>query len=154
MTSDHDPLPRRQDLPVLRRMPTRWHDNDQYGHVNNVVYYSYLDTAVNAYLIETVDADLRELSAIGVVVETGCRFLASATFPEELWVGLGVERLGGSSVTYRLAVFRGEAPEPIAVARFVHVYVDPASRRPSAVPTEIREAVAPLQLDPATTPAS
>jgi hypothetical protein len=86
-------------------MPTRWSDNDVYGHVNNVVYYSLFDTMVNGWLIDTCGTDIRDLPAIGVVAETSCRFLRSTSFPEVLHVGLGLERRGRSSVVYRLAVF-------------------------------------------------
>ena len=141
-------IPSRDDFPVLRAQQTRWHDDDVYGHVNNVVYYAYFDTAVNANLIEATGTDIRRLPAIGIVVETSCRYLAPVGFPDLLWVGLAVERLGRSSVTYRLALFRDEDPEPAALARFVHVYVDAETRRPVEVPAIIRDALAPL-VDPA-----
>jgi acyl-CoA thioester hydrolase len=137
---------RRSDYPVLRRQQTRWHDNDHYGHVNNVVHYAYFDTAVNGFLMEATGTDVRELDAIGLVVETGCRYLAPVSFPDELWVGIGVERLGTSSITYRLALFREDGEEPTALGRFVHVYVDRSSRTSVAVPSLIRRAVEPLLL--------
>jgi acyl-CoA thioester hydrolase len=137
---------RRSDYPVLRPQPTRWHDNDHYGHVNNVVHYAYFDTAVNGFLMEATGTDIRGLDAIGLVVETGCRYLAPVSFPDELWVGIGVERLGTSSITYRLALFREDGEEPTALARFVHVYVDRSTRTPVAVPSMIRDAVTPLLL--------
>jgi acyl-CoA thioester hydrolase len=133
-------LPRRADFPVWRPMPTRWADNDQYGHANNVVYYSWFDTAVNGWLIDAVGADVRDLPAIGIVAETSCRYLSPVGFPDALDVGLAVERVGRTSITYRLAVFRDGAPEPAAVGRFVHVYVDPATRRPVPVPDGVRSA--------------
>jgi acyl-CoA thioester hydrolase len=135
---------RRDDFPVLRSQQTRWHDNDHYGHVNNVVHYSYFDTAVNGFLIDATGADIRNLEAIGLVVETGCRYLAPVSFPDQLWVGIAVERLGTSSITYRLALFREQEEEPTAVARFVHVYVDRGTRRTTAIPPSIRAAVEPL----------
>ena len=138
------PVPRRQDFKVLRPMPTRWSDNDQYGHVNNVAYYSYFDSAVNAYLIEAAGIDTRALPAIGIVAETGCRYLKELSFPDTLFVGLRLERLGNSSVTYQLAVFRADDNEPAAVGRFVHVYVDQENRRPTAIPAVIRAALAHL----------
>jgi acyl-CoA thioester hydrolase len=137
----------RATFPVLRPQQTRWHDNDHYGHVNNVVHYSYFDTAVNGYLIDTTGTDIRELEAIGLVVETGCRYLAPVSFPDQLWVGLAVERLGTSAITYRLALFREDEDQPTAVARFVHVYVDRATRSTVAIPPVIREAVTPLVVD-------
>jgi len=137
-------LPSRDAFPVLRAMQTRWHDNDHYGHVNNVVYYSYFDTAVNGWLIEAAGRDIRDLPAIGVVAETSCRFLRPVGFPDPLQVGLAVARLGRSSVAYRLAVFRGDEGEPSAVGRFVHVYVDREHRRPIEIPAELRAALAPV----------
>ncbi len=143
MTSDagRDGAPHRSDFVVWWPMPTRWADNDQYGHANNVVYYSWFDTAVNGWLMRSLGRDVRDLPAIGVVAETSCRYLAQVGFPDELEVGLALERLGTSSVTYRLGVFVTGAEEPAAVGRFVHVYVDPATRRPVPVPDDVRVAV-------------
>ncbi len=140
---------RREDFPVLRPQPTRWHDNDHYGHVNNVVHYAYFDTAVNGYLIEATGTDIRDLEAIGLVVETGCRYLAPVSFPDHLEVGLAVERLGASSIVYRLALFRAGDDAPTAVGRFVHVYVDRDTNSSAPIPSAIRTAVAALML-PAT----
>jgi acyl-CoA thioester hydrolase len=148
--SDADPDPRdlrRADFPVLRPLPTRWSDDDTYGHVNNVVHYSLFDTAVNGWLIEASGVDIRRLPAIGLVVETSCRYLAELRFPETVTAGLALERLGTSSVVYRLALFGERTDEPAAVGRFVHVYVDREERRPTPVPPEIRAALA--ALDPA-----
>ncbi|MGW4636681.1 acyl-CoA thioesterase, partial [Nocardia sp. NPDC004415] len=92
--------------PVLWPMPTRWADNDQYGHVNNVTYYSYFDTAVNAWLMRATGVDITALPALGVVAQTSCRFHGSVSFPDELRVGLRIARLGNSSITYDLAIFR------------------------------------------------
>ena len=107
-------LPRPADFPVVRRVPTRWDDNDAYGHLNNIVYYSLFDTTVNGWLIEACDPDVRQLPAIGVVVETSCQFLRETSFPDVLGIGLGLERVGRTSVVYRLAVYREDAdgPEP------------------------------------------
>jgi acyl-CoA thioester hydrolase len=135
---------RRADFPVLRPQPTRWHDNDHYGHVNNVVHYAYFDTAVNGYLIEATGIDIRDLEAIGLVVETGCRYLAPVRFPDHLEVGLSVERLGDSSVTYRLALFREGDDPPCALGRFVHVYVARDQRTSTSIPQVIREVLEPL----------
>ena len=135
---------RRGDFRVLRRLPTRWMDNDHYGHVNNVVYYSFFDTAVNGWLMEATAADVRRLPAIGIVAETSCRFLRELSFPETVWAGLALERLGTSSVTYRLALFREEDDQPAAVGRFVHVYVDRETRAPVPVPEAVRAALASL----------
>ena len=136
------PLPQRQDFKVLRPMPTRWADNDQYGHVNNVAYYSYFDSAVNGYLLEQAGTDTRELPAIGIVAETSCRYLQELSFPDQLYIGLRLEKLGNSSVIYQLAVFRADDQDPAALGRFVHVYVDREHRRPVAIPAVIRAALA------------
>ena len=137
--------PRRAQFTVLRPVPTRWMDNDHYGHVNNVAYYSFFDTAVNGFLIEASGRDIRELPAIGVVAESGCQFLKGASFPDTIHAGLAVERIGTSSVVYRIALFRNDDDEPCAVGRFVHVYVDRATRRPVPVPPAIRAVVGGLE---------
>jgi acyl-CoA thioester hydrolase len=136
---------RRSEFPALRTIPTRWHDNDHYGHVNNVVYYEYFDTAVNGWLIEATGTDIRNLPAIGIVAETSCRFLRELSFPDTVRAGLAIEKLGNSSVVYRIGLFRNDETEPAALGRFVHVYVDAASRRPVAVPVPVRQAIAALQ---------
>ncbi|HMN47232.1 MAG TPA: thioesterase family protein [Povalibacter sp.] len=133
--------PQRSDFKVLRPMQTRWMDNDHYGHVNNVAYYSYFDSAVNGYLMEATASDTRELSAIGIVAETGCRYLKEISFPDVLHIGLRLEKLGNSSVVYQLAVFRGTDTDPSAIGRFVHVYVDQKTRRPVPIPPVIRAAL-------------
>ena len=135
------PTPQRADFKVLRPMPTRWADNDHYGHVNNVAYYSYFDSAVNGYLMESAGTDTRCLPAIGIVAETSCRYLKELSFPDPLFVGLRLEKLGHSSVIYQLAIFRGDDSEPAAVGRFVHVYVDRENRRPVTIPAVIRAAL-------------
>ena len=132
----------RSDFRVLRAITTRWHDNDHYGHVNNVVYYAYFDTAVNGFLIEASGTDVRDLPAIGIVAETSCRFLRELSFPDTVWAGLALERLGNSSVVYRIGLFRNDEIEPAALGRFVHVYVDAETRRPVPVPAPIRAALA------------
>jgi acyl-CoA thioester hydrolase len=122
-------------------MQTRWMDNDHYGHVNNVAYYSYFDSAVNGYLMEATSCDTRELSAIGIVAETSCRFIKEISFPDVLHIGLRLEKLGNSSVIYELAVFRGADTDASAIGRFVHVYVDSKTRRPVPIPPVIRSAL-------------
>lgn len=144
--SERAPVPVRGDYRVFRPIPTRWMDNDVYGHVNNVVYYSYFDTAVNGYLIDATGTDIRELPAIGVVAETGCRYFESVSFPDLLEVGLAVERLGRSSIVYQLGIFVQGRPAAAAAGRFVHVYVDSAQRGAVPVPESIRAAVTPLLL--------
>jgi acyl-CoA thioester hydrolase len=140
-----EPLPHRDDFQVLRSIGTRWADEDVYGHVNNVVYYSFFDTAINGYLIDATGTDIRRLHAIGVVVETSCRFLRPLSFPGDVEAGIAVTRLGSTSVTYRIALFQGDDPEPAGVGRFVHVYVDETTRQSTPVPQLIRMAVDPLR---------
>ncbi len=135
---------RREDFPVLRSVPTRWSDEDVYGHVNNAVHYELFDTAVNGWLLEATGTDVRRLPAVGLVVETSCRYLAELRFPEAVTAGLALERLGTTSVVYRLALFGAAGPAPAAVGRFVHVYVDRESRRPAPVPDPVRTALAGL----------
>jgi acyl-CoA thioester hydrolase len=149
MSGSADPRAvRRTDFAVLRQLPTRWSDDDTYGHVNNVVHYLMFDTAVNGWLIEASGVDIRQLPAIGVVVETACQYFAELRFPEVVTAGLALEKLGTSSVVYRLALFGERTDEPAAVGRFVHVYVDRETRRPTPVPEEIRRALAVLQPAP------
>ncbi|CAG0989061.1 1,4-dihydroxy-2-naphthoyl-CoA hydrolase [Burkholderiales bacterium] len=129
-------------------IPTRWMDNDAYGHVNNVTYYSYFDTAVNEHLIRDGGLDIAGGPIIGLVVETGCRFHASLSFPETIDAGLAIERLGTTSVVYRIGLFRRGTDSPAATGRFVHVWVDRATQRPAPVPERIRAALAPLVVPP------
>jgi len=136
-----------ENYPVRWPVPTRWSDNDHYGHVNNVTYYSYFDTAVNAWLMASTGTDIRDLPAIGIVAETSCRYLSELSFPDQLQVGLSVERLGARSIVYSLAIFRESEDgslAPAATGRFVHVYVDRATRRPVEIPAAIRAASATL----------
>lgn len=143
MTSSQD-IPQRSQFPVLRPMPTRWMDNDHYGHVNNVAYYSYFDTAVNGYLMEATGKDIRDLDAIGIVAETSCRYFSEISFPDMLYVGLRLEKLGTRSVIYELGIFRAEATAPSALGRFVHVYVSGSERKSVAIPEDIRRALTAL----------
>ena len=129
---------------VFRPIATRWLDNDVYGHVNNVVYYAYFDTAVNGYLMERTGIDIRQLPALGVVAETSCRYLKSVSFPDRLEVGLAIERLGTRSITYRLGIFLENVSNRVAEGRFVHVYVDARTRESVEIPDVIRAAVQPM----------
>ena len=128
------PMRGRAAYPVWREIATRWSDNDVYGHVNNVVHYSWFDTAVNAWLIEAGLLDVERGDPIGLVVETGCRYAASLSYPEPVEIGLGVEKLGTSSVRYRIGVFAKGVAEAAAEGHFVHVYVGRESRRPVPLP--------------------
>lgn len=134
----------RKAYPHFVAIPTRWMDNDTYGHVNNVVYYAYFDTAVNAHLIAAGHLDIRGGAAIGIVVETACRFHKALSFPDTVDAGLRIVRLGNSSVTYEIALFRAGDDDAAATGRFVHVWVDRGTRRPVPVPDAIRSALAPL----------
>jgi acyl-CoA thioester hydrolase len=120
---------------------TRWADNDVYGHVNNVVYYSWFDTAVNRFLIEAGVLDLATSPLIGIVAETGCRYHTPITYPEPVTIGFRVARIGSSSVRYELAAFRADDEAAAAEGYFVHVYVDRATMRPVPIPPEARAAM-------------
>jgi acyl-CoA thioester hydrolase len=125
----------------FQSIPTRWMDNDVYGHVNNVVYYSYFDTAVNQYLIEQRALNIETSKVIGLVVETQCRYFASITFPDVVHAGLRVAKLGNSSVRYEIGLFRNEEQTASAQGYFIHVYVDRATRRALSLPAELRTAL-------------
>jgi acyl-CoA thioester hydrolase len=129
----------RSDFMHFDSIDTRWADNDIYGHVNNVVYYSYFDTVVNRLLIKNGWLDPESSSTIGVVAETSCRYFASISYPETIDVGLAVERLGHTSVIYRLGVFSQNTDSAAAEGRFVHVYVERESRKPVAIPEALGE---------------
>ena len=122
-------------------LQTRWADNDIYGHVNNVAYYGYFDTIVNAYLIGAGALDIHDGAVIGLVVETGCRYFAPLAFPQRLEGALRVAKIGNSSVRYELAIFAEGADKPAAEGHFVHVYVDRATRRPVPLPAALRAAL-------------
>lgn len=133
---------------LFRHIATRWSDNDAYGHVNNVVYYQWFDTAVNAYLIEQGALDVETSPVIGLVVETHCNYFASLAFPEPVELGLRVARLGESSVRYEIGVFAAGVETAAAQGHFIHVYVDRASRRPAPLPERLKQALAPLRSEP------
>ena len=123
---------------------TRWADNDIYGHVNNVVYYSYFDTIVNGFLVAEGVVDPHDGEIIGLVVETQCRYFAPLAFPQALEGGLRVAHIGTSSVRYEIGVFAASETAPAAEGHFVHVYVDSRTRRPTPLPQAFRDALAPL----------
>ena len=137
----------RADFRHFIAIPTRWMDNDAYGHVNNVTYYSYFDTAVNDHLIRAGGLDIHSATAIGVVVETGCSFAKPLSFPDVVDAGLSVTRIGTSSVVYAIGLFRAGDDEPAASGRFVHVWIDRTTQRPIPVPPSIRAALEPLRID-------
>ncbi len=132
----------RADYRHFLPIPTRWADNDAYGHVNNVVYYAYFDTVVNEYLIAQGVLDIERGPVIGVVVETGCRYFSSIAFPDRIDAGVRVTRLGNSSVRYEIALFRAGEPVAVAEGHFIHVYVDRHTRRPVTLPQPLREVLA------------
>ena len=125
----------------FRAIPTRWADNDVYGHVNNVVYYSYFDTVVNQYLVEQGALNIEKSTVIGLVVETQCQYFSPITFPDIVHAGLRVAKLGNSSVRYEIGLFRNEENAASAQGHFVHVYVNRTSRRSTAVPVDMRAAL-------------
>ena len=131
----------RSQFRVFRTIGTRWADNDVYGHVNNVVYYSWFDTAVNGYLIEQGALDIHDGSTIGLVIETQCNYFASLAFPQNVEAGLRVTKLGTSSVRYEIGLFAEGEPMTAALGHFVHVYVDRDSRRPVDLPPALRSAL-------------
>jgi acyl-CoA thioester hydrolase len=133
------------DYPHRMLIPTRWKDNDVYGHVNNVEYYSFFDTIINEYLIRAGGLDILTGPAIGLCAESHCAFTAALAFPEPVGAGLCVSRLGTSSVRYEIGLFGGEdGTTAAATGWFVHVFVDRATRRPVPIPDRIRSALEPL----------
>ena len=143
--SERTPADRRTAYPYFARITTRWMDNDAYVHVNNVVYYSFFDTAVNELLIRSGVLDVRRSPIIGFVVETQCRFFTPMAYPDRIDAGVRVARLGTSSVRYEVGIFRNDDETAAAQGYFVQVYVDRASNRPvPALPQTLREVLQPL----------
>jgi len=128
----------RSAFPHMVALPTRWMDNDSYGHVNNVNYYSFFDTAVNRYLIDRGVLDIHKDDIVGFVVETGCSYFSSISFPDLIHVGVRVAKLGNSSVRYEIALYRNDDPVPAAAGHFVHVYVDRRSNKSVPIPDAVR----------------
>lgn len=137
----------RATYPHLLAIPTRWMDNDMYGHVNNVTYYSYFDTVVNEHLIRVGGLDIHRATHVAFVVETSCRFHRSLSFPETIDAGIRVRRLGRSSVTYEIALFTRNHESPAATGRFVHVWVERATSTPTDIPAAVRAALLPLVVE-------
>lgn len=135
----------RADYPHLSLLGTRWMDNDVYGHVNNVQYYSFFDTVVNRYLIQAGALDIHGGATIGLVVETHCNYFAPLAFPQDVQAGLRVAHVGSSSVRYEVGLFAPDEPLAAAQGHFVHVYVDRETRRPVKLPPALLQALAPLQ---------
>jgi len=140
------------DRPVLATYPhvatitTRWKDNDVYGHVNNVTYYSYFDSVANEYLITEGGLDIHTAEVIGLVVESGCSYHQPVAYPQRLRAGLRVDRLGNRAVTYGIGIFTEDDDRAVANGHFVHVFVDRGTRAPVAIPERIRTALARLEV--------
>ncbi|MCL6236040.1 MULTISPECIES: thioesterase family protein [Acinetobacter] len=132
---------RRQNYRFLFPIQTRWADNDMYGHVNNVTYYSYFDTAANALLIQHAGFDLRNTPIIGLVVDSACSFLQELSYPEIIEVGVAIEKIGNSSLRYDLAIFKQGQNEAAAQGHFVHVFVDRQTRKSTSIPEDMRDAL-------------
>lgn len=135
----------RAAFPHFQQIGTRWMDNDVYGHVNNVVYYSYFDTAVNQFLIERGVLDIHNGDVVGFVVDSGCSYFSSISFPDMIHAGIRVAKLGNSSVRYEIALYRNDDPLPCAAGHFVHVYVERSSNRSAPIPLDVRNVLAAIQ---------
>lgn len=129
----------RSAWPQFIAISTRWMDNDVYGHVNNVQYYSYFDTAVNQFLIERGVLDIHTGDVVGFVVDSGCAYYSSLSFPDKVQVGIRVAKIGNSSVRYEIGIYRNDEPTPCATGHFVHVYVARSSNRSVPIPAAVRE---------------
>ena len=136
---------RRSDFKHFHAISTRWMDNDVYGHVNNVVYYSWFDTVVNQFLIVNGVLDIEHSPVIGLVIETQCNYFASVAFPDRITAGVRVSTLGNSSVRYEVGIFREDEEAASAQGHFVHVYVDRSTRKPSAIPANMRALLQTIQ---------
>lgn len=145
MRSQRPSAQTREHYHHFRTIPTRWMDNDVYGHINNVVYYSYFDTAVNAYLIEQGALDIEQGPVIGLVVETHCNFFSPLAFPQTVEAGVCVSQIGTSSVRYEIGLFAAGEALTAAHGHFVHVYVDRENRKPTALPNALRLALEKIQ---------
>ena len=130
--------PTRAEFVAFEEVHSRWMDNDAYGHINNVVYYSFFDTAVNRYLIERNVLDIAKSETIGLVIETQCKYFSSIAYPDMIHVGLKVAHLGNSSVKYEVAIFANDDDIASALGQFVHVYVDRQTNKPTPIPQNVR----------------
>ena len=143
--SERKAPPSRADFRHFAGLQTRWQDNDLYGHVNNVVYYSYFDTVVNRFLIDQGGLRIHTAEVIGVVVDSQCSYFSAIAYPEMIEAGLAVSKLGSSSVVYRVGIFRQGEPAAVAAGRFVHVFVGRGDRQPVPIPANIRAALATIE---------
>ncbi len=128
----------RDQFPHFLTIPTRWMDNDAYQHINNVMYYSYFDTAANQFLIERGVLDIHHGEVVGFVVDSGCAYFSSISFPDVIHAGIRVAKLGNSSVRYKIALYRNDDARPCAAGHFVHVYVERSSNRSVPIPASVR----------------
>jgi len=135
----------RHDYKVFYPIITRWMDNDIYGHINNVTYYSYFDSAVNQYLIEEANLDIQHANIVGYVVSSSCQYRSPIAYPDKISVGIRVNKLGNSSVNYGVSIFKDEANEAAAFGEFTHVFVNRASSQSTDIPTHIRNTLKLLQ---------
>jgi acyl-CoA thioester hydrolase len=136
---------KRSDYRYFHTLDTRWMDNDVYGHVNNVIYYSWFDTAVNQFLVVNHVLDIERSPVVGLVIETQCNYFASVAFPDRITVGIRVAKLGNSSVRYEVGIFRENEESASAQGHFIHVYVDRAGRKPAAIPDNMRALLQSIQ---------
>lgn len=149
--SDRPTAPSAREYKWFTPITTRWHDNDLYGHINNVVYYSFFDTAVNSYLIEQGVLDIHEGNTIGLVVHSACHYFAPLAFPDKIQGGLRVEKIGTSSVEYHIGIFKTDDNQPAqcaAAGHFIHVYVDRATNRPAPLRDDFRSSLSALLSSP------
>jgi len=137
----------REDYKVFYPISTRWMDNDVYGHVNNVTYYSYFDTAANTFLINHCGLDIHKGNIIGFVVSSGCEYLAPIAFPDKIDVGVRVDRLGNSSVQYGIGIFKDGTEQVCAFGHFVHVFVDRINNKPVSIPEKMRKALKAISIE-------
>ena len=138
---ESEKLMHRSDYSYFKNITTRWADNDIYGHINNVVYYSYFDTLANQYLIEFADFNPVSAPVIGVIVHSNCNYIKAIAYPDKIEAGLTVKKLGRSSVTYGIGVFRQGESAACAYGEFVHVFVNRKNNLPMSIPTKIRESL-------------
>jgi acyl-CoA thioester hydrolase len=134
--------PRRDEFRRFTQMPTRWGDHDSYGHVNNVVYYSYCESAISEFLVEQGTLDIASSPVIGLIVNSGCTYFSPIGFPDRINVGMKISHLGNSSARYELALFRNDEREAAAAAHIIYVYVDRASNTSVPIPEAVRTVLA------------
>ena len=139
MSNQKSAPPTRADFVAFEEVHSRWMDNDAYGHINNAVYYSFFDTAINRYLIERNVLDIANSETIGLVIETQCQYFAPIVYPDLIHVGLKVTHLGNSSVKYEVAIFTNDDDVASALGHFVHVYVDRKTNKPTPIPQNVRD---------------